>query len=199
MQHYGCPTRLLDCTYSPYIAALFAVEDMSIDQETKREAVIFRFKHKWINESARLNIANDDLFDLRFHDESITDQSFVPLYMKQKSGFIVAETPHLLHRRLSIQRGAFIIQGDITKTMMENIESMNDWHIDENIVLYKLKIDTRDDLRDVYADLRLMNITRESLFPGLDGFARSVKQNLYWYQDLKTTKDKVNPLRRDIS
>jgi hypothetical protein len=52
------------------------------------------------------------------------------------------------------------------------------------VVIYKLKIDTGEELKKVYEDLRLMNITHESLFPGLDGFSKSLKQNLYWYRDL---------------
>jgi len=193
MQHYGCPTRLLDFTYSPYIAAFFAVENMSIGKEGKREAFVVCFNHKWMIDAAKKNIADSNLFKKRFYDNMRSDKSFRPLYMKKKRSFIVSETPFQLHRRLSIQRGVFMIQGDITKTMRENIELMDGWQNESNVLIYKLKINTGRELKKVYGDLRLMNITHESLFPGLDGFAKSLKQNLYWYRDLKENKDAVNP------
>jgi hypothetical protein len=81
MQHYGCPSRLLDWTYSPYVAAFFAVENMSLEKGAERNAFIFCLNHEWINRSAKRNIKNNDLFEMRFDDKTLTNKSFIPLYM----------------------------------------------------------------------------------------------------------------------
>lgn len=183
MQHYGCPTRLLDWTYSPYIAAFFAFENMSLKKGINHNAFVFCINHDWINKSAKRNIKNYDLFKMRFDDKTMTDESFIPLYMaKKRKSFILADNPLPLHRRLIIQRGLFVIQGDISKSMMGNISSMEGWMSPNNIIKFKLLINNSKELDKVYEDLRLMNITHDSLFPGLDGFSQSLKQNLYFYQ-----------------
>jgi hypothetical protein len=194
MQHYGCPTRLLDWTYSPYVAAFFAVENMSLEKGAERNPFVFCLNHGWINNSAKKEIKNDRLFDMRFHNKTLTDKSFKRLYMGNKrKSFILADNPYQLHKRLSIQRGLFLIQGDISSSMMDNISSMKGWQSKDNAIKFKLKIDTWRELGKVYEDLRLMNITRESLFPGLDGFSESLKQNLYLYRKMGRYKASLKP------
>jgi hypothetical protein len=192
MQHHYCPTRLLDFTYSPYVAAFFAVENMSLEKGKERSAFVYCFNHDWINKSAREEIKDSNLFDMRFDDKTMIDESFIPLYMSEnRKRFILADNPLRLHKRLIIQRGVFVIQGDISLSMMKNIENMEGWQSKENIIKFKLIINTEEELGKAYEDLRLMNITHESLFPGLDGFAKSLKQNLYLYRDLPDIKAKL--------
>ena len=45
MQHYGSPTRLLDFTYSIYVALFFAVENSRVDQD----GAIWGIDSNWLN------------------------------------------------------------------------------------------------------------------------------------------------------
>jgi hypothetical protein len=69
--------------------------------------------------------------------------------------------------RLALQQGLFVGPTDITKPFVENINVDGD-------ALLKLTIEP--DVRPLaIEDLRYMNVTEASLFPGLDGFARSLR------------------------
>jgi len=140
MQHHYCLTRLLDFTCSPYAAAFFAVENMSLEKGKEQSAFVSCFNHGWINKSVQKETKDSNLFDMRFDDKTMTDESFIPLYMSENGKrFILADNPLRLHKRLIIQKGGFVIQGDISLSMMKNIENMEGWENKENIIKFRLK------------------------------------------------------------
>jgi hypothetical protein len=55
MQHYGAPTRLLDCTYSPYAAAAFAME-----KGPSKTPAVWCFRGRWLEEEARNKTPHKD-------------------------------------------------------------------------------------------------------------------------------------------
>jgi hypothetical protein len=70
-----------------------------------------------------------------------------------------------------MQKGIFLIPGDIEKTFMDNLEAMPGYDIAENVL--KLII-PRCNRNEFLKHLFDMNISHTILFPGLDGFARSL-------------------------
>lgn len=76
-----------------------------------------------------------------------------------------------MNERLRVQKGIFLVCGDITRPFAENLAAMEGWDSGGHV----LRIDIPTALhREAIRDLYYMNITRTSLFPGLDGYARSL-------------------------
>jgi len=176
MQHHGAPTRLVDISYSIYIALYFALWRY----KAENECAVWCFSNEW------LNAAWDSQSSLSYKSEYKRDtegryyELFRIVLQTRKAGVYLLN-PYNPPERLILQQGGFIIPLDIGKSFMDNLFSMpidpkaksrkHKW--DHRVVRLKICL-SKGDLQDVRYKLARMNINNATLFPGIDGFSRSL-------------------------
>jgi hypothetical protein len=167
MQHHGAPTRLIDFTWSPYVAAFFALE------RTLGDGVV------WAMNPARIDSS-------RAPKPSRMDprrpRNFARYFVKGNHRFIWMGEPHTMNRRLIAQSGTFAVPG-VLDIPMEDILSNPDQ--EELLAKFVMTHAVREvGMRELYR----MNITPATLFPDLDGLARSMAYELefHWAYNPRT-------------
>jgi hypothetical protein len=185
MQHYGAPTRLLDFTKSPYVASYFAIEDegeepacavWSVNRDwCHQEAaailhdspsthkIVQGIRRKFSGKPAQISLGTMMAVE---RDETVFDS----VVIKHSPTVVLPIEPQRLGERLSVQSGTFLCTGNLDRSFMDNLGEMNDWQ--GNVRKFTLAFEHRGLGLE---KLRRMNITRASLFPGLDGFAQSFR------------------------
>lgn len=172
MQHHGAPTRLLDFTYSVYVAAYFAVE------EAEDDCVVWALDGPWVLQRAQslLQAAGKKNTERMLKPVMDDDDKLAESLFLSKPHVAAAWpiNPFRLNERLRVQQGAFLIQSDISKPFVENLKALatggwGDYVMRIVIPKHLVNITRRH--------LWSMDISRASLFPGLDGFARSLGIN----------------------
>jgi len=173
MQHHGAPTRLLDCSYSPLVAVQFALRDGW--KQTKPE--IWCFNEDWLNQHYKR------LFPAagKSNDQDDRHKRFMRAYdLTSPSGFVMHDNPFALNQRLSIQQGVFLYPGNVNASFIKNLKSMGGWNLTTNIQKLRLNFSKREFLKAANK-LKRMNLSSTAFFPGLDGFARSLGEELFFY------------------
>lgn len=170
MQHHGAPTRLLDFTFSPFVALFFALEF------AKDNSTVYCINQKEIK---------------NFDDEYFGEDKYkvyARIFQNKNSeddAFLLAFEPTFANQRLLSQQGLLVATNDLNYT---HEKILNTYEIkDENVV----KIIIPPKLR--YSGLRKlnqMNISSANIYPGLDGFCKTMRRlpvfGLEWQKRIGT-------------
>lgn len=149
-QHHGFPTPFLDWTESPYIAAFFAFSDLSKHCDEGMVRLFIFDKQAWLK-------SHPSITNMNYPAPYISIHQFLPLYNSR----------------------ALPQQSVITATNVSDIEGWIKTQ-EPSHHNYLLKIDLPASERNiVMSDLTTMGITAASLFPGVEGTCRALKERLF--------------------
>ena len=172
MRHYGAPSRLLDWTYSFYVAVFFALE------HANQECAVWALEKYSLKKNREYKIP-DQIWEVLSQDDDVEDcTTWKKVFKRSKPvPFVYPVTPLKLNERIVIQQGDFLCQGDISKTFEENLAAvLPNKKEKKDCGLFKYKINfNAEEYKEALLNLHRMNINRASLFPGLGGFAQSLK------------------------
>jgi hypothetical protein len=175
MQHHGAPTRMLDWTRSPYVALYFAMQESNA-----KEAALWAIDLEWLRERSYeiLRERDEDCCPKEYDPDAVAQYVNRILLRENNPYVIVQASPVQINERMQIQQGELLcglLHRPVFSTILLSmlIKPGKAPHQVVSKVIVK-----RDHRIEFLEELRRMNIHEASLFPGLDGFARSLGVNL---------------------
>ena len=169
-QHHGLPTRLLDWTFSPFVALHFATANIErfnidgaiwcVDYVQLHELMPEKLKNILKKEGS--NVFTVDMLNTGAKSLSILDNL-------DENQFVVFLEPPSLDDRMVNQYALFSLMSSLTGVFDHWLKDHRDL-FKKVIIPAKLKWEIRDKLDQV-------NITERVLFPDLDGLSRWLKRH----------------------
>jgi FRG domain len=164
MQHHNAPTRLLDWTSSPFVAAYFAVEQL-----WNKDGAIWLFHPATLKNQMKIKFG--EVYDQK--------DSVLSNYMSKPDAVqaIKPWLPNFKSDRMIAQQGQFTLCFNILGDQEAIIdEACCPIHEENKHEAYK-KVVIPKELKPVFLrNLHSMNVTANALFPGVDGLGRSIAE-----------------------
>lgn len=182
MQHHGAPTRLLDFTWSPYVAAFFALENAD------KTAAIWAIYPPKTYPRDLLTVYTGQINDTDNINPRIIG-NFEKYYLPNTANIVAVGEPHKMNRRLIAQSGTFAVPGVLHIPLDEILLK----HKYSNTSIVKFELDTSALRRSAMEDLYRMNITHATLFPDVNGLARSLAFELEYHWAFDPVSMEKNP------
>ena len=163
MQHHGAPTRLLDFTKSPYVAAFFALENAVGD------AAVYMLNTPQLRERA-------PRFDTTLTPDRVDPRvpgNFERWFAPSSYPLVWFGEPREMDRRLVAQSGMLVLPGVLDAALPTLLQGYDA----PEPLMEKLVLGRGLRAEGMHALYR-MNITQATLFPDLEGLARSIAYEL---------------------
>jgi hypothetical protein len=168
-KHHGLPTRLLDWTYSPFVAMHFATQHLrDFDGDAVIWCVDYRRNNEILPRALRKMLEDEDanIFTTEMLERVAT--SIAEFEQLSSQEFVLFFEPPSLDERIVNQFALFSLPSRADLSLEEHLTKREDMYR-RIIIPAELKWEIRDKLDQA-------NITERVLFPGLDGLSQWLKR-----------------------
>jgi len=173
MRHFGAPTRMLDFSFSMLIASFFALEAprATAARGGYEPAAVWAISKTWLTKHSQRQMREIGGPELLKDWQKRLGSAFEKIFWgEEPRKIVVPVNPLRLHERLHVQQGLFLCPGDVSIGFVENLLALEGWR--RGVRLFLIDDCCRP---EVLWKLGQAGTSRESLFPGLQGFAESLR------------------------